>query len=233
MKTVVIIPTYNEKANIVPLVEKVFKTIPAIHVLVVDDSSPDGTADTVRVLQKQYPQLSLLVRKEKAGLGKAYINAFEHVLADSDVEFVVMMDADHSHDPMYLKAMLAQSTTHDVVIGSRYVKQGGTQGWEWWRMMLSRYGNRYCRLVTRMPVSDCTGGFNIIRADILRTIDFSAFDLSGYAFIMELKYRLHLAGARFAEVPIVFKNRFEGESKISSHIISEGIIAPWKMITRR
>ena len=142
------------------------------------------------------------------------------------------MDADFSHDPKYLEQMIKVSRVSNVVIGSRYVKEGKTEGWEFWRVMLSFFGNRYCKFVTGMPVYDCTAGFNVIDTRILKKLDFSSFDLSGYAFIMELKYLLWKAGATFKEIPITFKNRTGGESKISGHIISEGLLAPWKMILK-
>lgn len=230
MRSVIVIPTYNERENIGPLVGKIFSLLPEdVLVLVVDDNSPDGTADEVRKLQKDFPRLSLLLRSRKEGLGKAYIDAFLSVFKNGDVEKIVMMDADLSHDPNYLLEMFQHAMTHSVVIGSRYIKGGGTVGWELWRRILSRCGNFYCRFITRMPVHDCTGGFNIIDANLLRKIDMTKIDTSGYAFIMELKYALWKAGASFKEVPIIFKNRSGGESKISGHIISEGILAPWKM----
>jgi len=139
------------------------------------------------------------------------------------------MDADFSHDPKYLVEMFKKSKEYSVVVGSRYVLGGKTVGWELWRRILSFCGNFYCRTITGMPVKDCTGGFNIIHTDLLRKIDFSKMDMSGYAFIMEIKYLLYRAGGTFFEVPITFVNRVGGESKISSHIISEGIIAPWKI----
>jgi dolichol-phosphate mannosyltransferase len=230
MKNVIILPTYNEKENIGNIVPLIFSTVPDIHILVADDNSPDGTADVVSELMKHYPNLSLISRPQKNGLGKAYINAFNHVLKDPEVSNVIMMDSDLSHQPKYLPEMLRQSERADVVIGSRYVKGGGTSGWELWRRILSFCGNFYCRTVTRMPIFDCTAGFNVIRADLIRKVDFSKADLSGYAFIMQLKYRLHKLGGKFYEVPIIFVNRVGGESKMSSHIISEGILAPWKMV---
>lgn len=230
MKNVIVLPTYNEKNNISALVPLIFEAVPSIYILVADDNSPDGTASIVEELQKKYPNLSLISQKEKKGLGPAYINAFKHVLQDNDVRTVIMMDADLSHQPKYLKEMLDRSQQFSVVIGSRYTKGGGTFGWEFWRRMLSFWGNFYCRNITRIPIKDCTTGYNVISADLLRKIDFSTMDMSGYAFIMELKYLLYKAGGTFFEVPIIFVNRAEGESKISSHIISEGILAPWKMV---
>ncbi len=229
MKNVIVLPTYNERENISNLVPLIFSTVPDVYILVADDNSPDGTADTVRGLQKKYPNLSLISRPEKNGLGRAYINAFNLVLKDTDVRTVIMMDADLSHQPKYLPEMLEKSRDFSVVVGSRYVSGGETIGWELWRKVLSYFGNFYCRTITSMPIKDCTTGFNVINADLLRKVDFSKIDMSGYAFIMELKHSLFLAGAQFFEVPIVFVNRVGGESKMSGHIISEGIIAPWKM----
>ncbi|MFA6459154.1 MAG: polyprenol monophosphomannose synthase [Candidatus Paceibacterota bacterium] len=233
MKKVIVVPTYNEKKNIADLVPLLFKYVPDAYVLVVDDNSPDGTAGVVEGMQNTYKNLSILKRAGKEGLGKAYIHAFREVLKDPSVGFVVMMDADFSHNPEYLPEMFRLAEKNDVVIGSRYIKGGFTTGWELWRRALSRGGNIYCRSITRMPIMDCTGGFNIMRASILRKIDFDRLHLSGYAFVMELKHTLYRAGAKFAEYPIVFANRKEGESKMSSHIIREGVLAPWKLILKK
>ena len=229
MKDVIVIPTYNERENVGTIIPLIFKIVPEVSVLVVDDSSPDGTAPIIIELQKQYKNLFLLTQSTKNGLGSAYINGFSQVLKEKNIRKVVMMDADLSHDPKYLQEMFEKSEKYSIVIGSRYTHGGKTVGWENWRKILSFLGNFYCRFITGMPVHDCTGGFNIISADLLRKIDFSKIDMSGYAFIMEIKYLLYKAGGTFFEVPIIFKNRFGGESKISSHIISEGVIAPWKM----
>lgn len=226
---VVVVPTYNEKDNIKNLVLAIFKVAPEIHILVVDDNSPDKTAAVVKSLQSEYPNLSLLERPRKEGLGRAYLDAFRLILKNNSAERVIMMDADFSHDPRYLPELLEAAKDFDVVMGSRYVWGGGTVGWEFWRRFLSKFGNVYSRLVTGMPVFDCTGGFNLVKTDFLRKIDLSSVAMSGYAFQIELKYLLWRAGARFKEVPIIFKNRLSGESKISSHIIREGVLAPWKI----
>ncbi len=233
MKDIVIIPTYNERENIEKAVRRVFSYVPDILITVVDDNSPDGTGDAVAALMEEFPNLSLISRQKKEGLGKAYVYAFRELLSRTDLGFLIMMDADLSHDPKYLKPMLEEESLYDVIVGSRYTKGGATEGWELWRRVLSRWGNVYCRLVTRVPLTEFTGGFNAIRASVLRKIDFSKIDMSGYAFQVELKYLLYKAGARFKEIPIVFKNRTGGESKISNHIIREGIIAPWKMIFKK
>lgn len=229
MKDVIIIPTYNEKENIGNLIPKIFASAPDVFIVVADDSSPDRTAQIVEDLKCKYSKVSLISRKKKDGLGRAYINAFFEVLKDKEVRTITMMDADFSHNPKYLPEMIKKSREYDVVIGSRYILGGETVGWEFWRRALSYFGNFYFRLITRLPIYDCTGGYNVISTQLLRKIDFSKMDMSGYAFQMELKYLLYKSGGSFIEFPITFVNRVGGESKISSHIISEGIIAPWKI----
>jgi dolichol-phosphate mannosyltransferase len=225
----VIIPTYNERKNIERLVPLIFSYTPHIRVFVVDDSSPDGTSDAVEQLRSKYPKLQLIRRLRKEGYGRACVHAFREVLGDSSVHTIVTMDADFSHDPQSLPELLSPGNSESVVVGSRYVAGGKIVGWQFWRRMLSMVGNWYCRTIIGMPVRDCTGGYNAISVDALRRLNLNELDLSGYAFIMGLKHALFISGASFREVPITFVNRKEGESKISNHIIREGIIAPWKM----
>ncbi len=231
-RLIIILPTYNEATNIKAILQKIYQEMPQVSVLVVDDNSPDGTSKIVQALQVDHPSLELYLRVKKEGLGKAYIDAFKRVLAKDQFDWMIMMDADGSHDPCYLKEMVDYTENFDCLIGSRYVLNGQTVGWELWRRILSRFGNWYCRAVTGMPINDCTGGFNMMRVDTIRKLNFNKIDLSGYAFIMELKYSLFKVGARFKEIPIIFHNRRGGESKLSNHIIGEGILAPWKMILR-
>ncbi len=232
MKALVLLPTYNEKDNIQLVLEKIFNSIPGISVLVVDDNSPDGTASQVKDLQQRWPQLFLFQRERKEGLGKAFIATFKKVLVDySNFEAVVMMDADLSHDPKYIPEMLRQLERYDVVVGSRYISGGGTEGWELWRRALSYFGNVYCRFITRLPVHDCTAGFNCIRFSLLRRLVFDELgSFTGYAFEMALKYSFWRKSATFKEIPIIFKNRSLGKSKMSNQIIREGIMTPWRLI---
>lgn len=230
MKNIVVMPTYNERNNIGIVVPAIFAEVPDIHILVVDDNSPDGTAAVVKEMQKKYPNLHLHSRAEKNGLGPAYISAFRKVMDMTDEGTVFMMDADLSHHPIHLVEMIERRKTHDVIIGSRYVKGGKTTGWELYRRILSRGGNVYARTITGMPIHDCTGGFNAINVAVLRRINFAEINTAGYAFIMHLKYLLYRHGATFYEIPICFKNRVDGVSKLSNMIIGEGIMAPWKMI---
>ncbi|HEY4503871.1 MAG TPA: polyprenol monophosphomannose synthase [Candidatus Paceibacterota bacterium] len=233
MKSLIIIPTYNERNNIKALIPQIFSIIPDIWITVVDDNSPDGTADEVRNIMRKYDHLNLILREKREGLGKAYMSAFKSTLEDKDIKSIIMMDADFSHDPRSIPEMIRQSDNFTFVVGSRYIKGGGIVGWEIWRRALSLFGNIYCRIIIRIPIKDCTGGFNMINTNLLRRLDFEAMDSSGYAFQVELKYMLYKVGGNFKEIPIIFKNRTEGESKISSHIIREGILAPWKMVWRR
>jgi len=237
MKVCIVTPTYNESSNIARLLQSILSTTGDVEILVVDDNSPDGTGSIVREITKKNVRVSLLSREKKDGLGKAYIAGFKEVLKNKDVDLIVMMDADFSHDPKYLPTMLKLAEEYDVVLGSRYVKGGGTVGWELWRRTLSYFGNLYARVVAGLPVHDCTGGYNAIRVSKLRQVDLDNMNVSGYAFIMGLKFLLVRTGALFVEFPIIFHNRREGESKMSAGSIAryfnEGILAPWRMRFRK
>lgn len=227
---IVVIPTYNERKNIGALIKEIFSVVPEIHILVADDNSPDGTAVTVEELIKKYPNLSLLKRPVKNGLGRAYIEAFKKLLTNSETENIITMDADFSHNPKYLPEMLEATKEHDLVIGSRYVKGGGITHWEFWRRLLSRGGNFYVRMILGRKILDWSSGFNCIKVSILRNIDLNKIEFSGYAFLSSLKYFLVKAGVRTKEIPIIFEERRGGKSKISGNIIREGILAPWKLL---
>ena len=229
MRDVIVIPTYNERENITLLVEEIFKILPDIRILVVDDNSPDKTAEAVRVAMKNYPNLSLMERPQKNGLGEAYIAAFKKLLLSKDVNHIITMDADLSHSPRYLPKLLEMSANHGLVIGSRYIKGGGIVQWELWRRILSGGGNFYVRCILGWKIRDWTAGFQCISVKALNKLDLDEIDLSGYAFLQELKYLLLKAGTTVAEVPIIFENRRGGKSKISRSIIGEGVVGPWKI----
>lgn len=229
----IVLPTYNELASIGLLVRRTLSLLPAAKILVVDDSSPDGTAKEVEALCEVFPQLSLLVRPSKDGLGKAYSVGLRRVLSQEAPDSIVMMDADHSHDPRHLPQMLSELSTCDLVVGSRYVIGGRTDGWEPWRAALSRCGNAYCRLITGVPIRDLTSGFNAIRGSVLRSVDLDKLTSSGYAFQVELKYELFRHGAVVREVPITFQRRLGGESKLTNFVVAEGVLAPWKLLMSR
>jgi dolichol-phosphate mannosyltransferase len=233
-KTVILLPTYNERKNVSLIIPEIFAVDPSLCVLVVDDSSPDGTGEEVLSMARTYPNLALLSRTKKQGLGEAYKAGILQALADDSVDRILMMDADGSHAAKYLGDLLAASERYDLVIGSRYVDGGGIEQWEGWRYALSKGGNLYARMITGLPVKDLTAGFMCFRTNMLRKIDFSHVHASGYAFQMELKFcAIHTLASSFIEVPIIFKERREGESKISRHIVSEGLKTPWRLFYRK
>ncbi len=232
MKTLVIIPTYNEKENIPPMIEALvaLQSQSAFDILVVDDNSPDGTGGIVLDFQKKlsdkYSGLNLLSRKGKEGLGKAYIAGFQWGL-ERGYELLVEMDADFSHRPVDLLKLLKVSPGCDFVVGSRYVPGGETVNWGFSRKLISRGGGFYSRLILGFPLNDWTGGFNAWRAETLKKINLNNVHSNGYSFQIELKYRAlknHLNGV---EVPIVFEDRRVGHSKMSSKIVLEALYRVW------
>lgn len=235
MKDVIVVPTYNEKSNIEGIVSRIFQIVPHVHVVVADDNSPDGTADEVRRFKKSYDnQVHLFERKSKEGLGAAYKDVLSRLAKDPEISSVVTMDADGSHDPIYLPTLFEQVHFADLVIGSRYVEGGGVKNWERWRMCLSRFGNIYSNVLTGVNIKDLTAGFVCINGNLLRKIDFSQLGSSGYSYQIEFKtYCVSEIGATYKEVPIIFRNRIGGESKLSKHIIFEGIKAPFGIFLRR
>jgi dolichol-phosphate mannosyltransferase len=228
-----IVPTYNERENIAPLVMRVRKAAMHEAILFVDDSSPDGTAKEIRRLQSSDPLVHLLARAGKDGYGSACREAMKKVLQENLDDHLIQFDADLSHPPEMLPKMLELLETYDVVIGSRYVVGGGSRNWSLGRRLLSFGANRYARLLTSVPAYDLTAGFTGYRADILRRIDLEAIRSNGYAFLMEMKFNLHRMGARFAEFPIIFHERKAGHSKFSRRIMFEGARFPLKALVRR
>lgn len=226
MKTLIVIPTYNERENIPPLVSAVFKATPDVEILVVDDSSPDGTGDVVRSLQGKFPHLHLLTRQGKEGLGRAYIAGFRWGL-DKGYGAIVEMDADFSHRPEDLKKLLEALPDYDFVMGSRWVPGGTTVNWGVGRKIISRGGSFYTRQILRYPVRDWTGGFNAWKAQTLAKIGLDSVRSEGYSFQIELKYRALKLGLRGKEIPIVFEDRRVGQSKMSSRIVLEALYRVW------
>jgi dolichol-phosphate mannosyltransferase len=232
LRSIIVVPTYNEAENIEALLTQVAAALPEAHMLVVDDASPDGTADIAERLCAQYPGYRVLRRTGPRGLGHAYKEGFCRVL-DDGYDRIFHMDADLSHDPAYLPAMLRASETADLVIGSRYVRGGGVRHWPWYRILLSRYANLYVRLITGVPTADATAGFRCWTASALQAIRPNTLTCEGYAFAVEMTYRAHQAGLRIAEVPIIFPDRRYGQSKMSGHVIFESILNPWRLRFRR
>ncbi|MDK7676158.1 polyprenol monophosphomannose synthase [Weeksella virosa] len=223
-KNLVIIPTYNEKENIESILKSVFVLQPQFDVLVVDDNSPDKTADIVRSLQKQFPdRLFLEVRKVKDGLGRAYVHGFQWAIKNN-YDFIFEMDADFSHNPNDLPILLQTlQTKADMVIGSRYLTGVNVVNWPMNRVLLSYFASKYVRFITRLPIHDSTAGFVGYRSEVLKVLDLSKIRFKGYGFQIEMKYRTWVKGYRLIEVPIIFTNRVLGESKISSNIMGEAV----------
>ena len=225
MEKLVIIPTYNEKDNIEAIIRYVFSMQKNYHILVVDDSSPDGTIDIVIKLQAEYPeQLFLEIRKGKLGLGTAYIHGFKWALS-REYEYIFEMDADFSHNPEDLERLYAacKNDGADLAIGSRYVTGGNVKNWPWDRIMISKGGALYTKVVTRMPIKDPTAGFICYSRKVLNAINLDEISFVGYAFQIEMKFVAWKSGFSIIEVPITFIDRRFGVSKMNKGIIKEGI----------
>jgi dolichol-phosphate mannosyltransferase len=221
--TWLILPTYNEAENIAPFVEAVQKELPdTARVLIVDDSSPDGTGEIADRLAAEREGVSVLHRPTREGLGPAYIAGFREALAGG-AELILEMDSDFSHEPAYLPRLLEAVDGADLAIGSRYVDGGGVGDWGAVRRAISRGGSTYARLVLGVPINDLTGGFKCFRREVLEAIDLDTVQAKGYAFQVELTYRAVQKGFRVVEVPIVFRDRRVGDSKMSRAIVAEAI----------
>lgn len=228
MKPLIIMPTFNEIENLELIIEAVQKVMPTVHFLIIDDGSPDGTGELADTLAAADDRLNVMHRQGKLGLGTAYLAGFKWAL-ERDYDAVWEMDADFSHKPEYLPVMLEALESADMVVGSRYVAGGGTQNWGLLRKFVSRGGGIYARTVLGMKVRDLTAGFVVYRRSTLEAIDLDAVGAAGYSFQIELKYRVHKAGLKIAEVPIVFPDRVRGESKMSGGIFLEALLLTWKL----
>lgn len=227
MRSLVILPTYNEAPNVLPLCRDVLAKVPELDVLVVDDDSPDGTGDVVERETGREPRLRLLRRPGKLGLGSAYLAGFRLAL-DRGYANALTMDCDLSHDPRYLPDLLAAMRSCDLAIGSRYVAGGSIENWPLHRRALSAFANMYTRTLLRLPVRDCTSGYRCYSRRALETVDPFDSRSSGYAFLEEMVWRVHCAGLRIAEVPILFVDRLRGASKISQ---TEIYRAAWHVLS--
>lgn len=228
-RALVVMPTYNETENISRIIPEVLRQSPQIDILVVDDNSPDGTAQQVEELQKKNGnRIHLIKRPEKMGLGTAYVAGFKFAL-EKDYDFVFEMDADLSHDPNVLPRFLEAIQDADLVLGSRYVTGVNVINWPLHRLLLSYGASFYTRLITGMPVKDPTGGFKCFRRSILETIDLDKIHSNGYSFQIEMSFRAWRKGFRIKEIPIVFTDRVDGKSKMSPQIVREAIWVVWKL----
>jgi dolichol-phosphate mannosyltransferase len=231
LSKIILIPTYNEIENIEKIIRKVFSLPEPFHILVIDDGSPDGTAHKVKELQNEFTdQLFILERNGKQGLGKAYIAGFKWSI-ERKYDFIFEMDADFSHNPDDLIQLYdaCKNNGADVSVGSRYVKGGKVVNWPFNRIFISYGASVYVRLITWMPVKDCTAGFVCYKREVLETIDLDKIKFIGYAFQIEMKYTAWRKGFKIKEVPITFVDRTEGVSKMSKGIVKEAILGVWKM----
>jgi dolichol-phosphate mannosyltransferase len=227
----VIIPTYNEKENVEKLIRKIFSLEKDFHILIVDDDSPDGTAGIVKGILTEFSgRLHIEVRTGKLGLGTAYIHGFKWAL-NRDYQFIFEMDADFSHNPLDLERLHEACSTGgaDLAIGSRYIKGVNVVNWPMGRVLLSYTASMYVRFITRMDIQDTTAGFKCYRRTVLETIDLDNIKFMGYAFQIEMKFTSYKLGFKLKEVPIIFTDRQEGESKMSSNIIKEALFGVIQM----
>jgi len=228
MNTLIISPTYNEKKNITSLIESVFSINQDYHILIIDDNSPDGTANFVKELQLKYKNLFLEERPGKAGLGTAYKYGFNWAL-NRDYDNIVQMDADLSHDPKEIIEMVRLLNNYDLVIGSRYIDGVSVVHWPIKRLLLSYGANVYARLVTGLRIKDSTGGYKAWKREVLNSIDINAVKSQGYSFQIEMNWRAWQKKFSIIEHPIIFADRTIGQSKMSKKIMFEAIIVIWRM----
>jgi dolichol-phosphate mannosyltransferase len=232
-RAIVVLPTFNERDNL-PIVIAGLMAHPNVSVLVVDDSSPDGTGRIADELAAAHPgRVEVMHRTERPGLGRSYIDGIRHV-AGRPVDVICQMDCDLSHDPTYLPSLVnAAAAGHDLVIGSRYMNGGvSVVNWPIHRILLSAFGNRYIRLVTNLAASDCTSGYRCWRREALARLPIAAMVSDGYAFLVEMLFEAKQRGFRIGEVPIIFIERRLGQSKLSSNVLIESLIMPWRLVFR-
>lgn len=228
-KVLIIIPTFNERENISKLIGEIDSTVSReVDILVIDDNSPDGTGKVVSEISLRNPRVKLLERKCKDGLARAYLEGFTYALKNH-YPVIVCMDADLSHNPVYLNQFFEKIQEVDFVLGSRYVPGGGIEDWGWFRRLLSRWGNRYARWVLNAPIYDMTSGYKCLRADLLTKIGYQDIKSNGYEFTIELAYLFYRNGFSIKEIPIVFTDRRYGSSKLSKWIILNALTKVWKL----
>ncbi|MCH7963211.1 MAG: polyprenol monophosphomannose synthase [Bacteroidetes bacterium] len=227
-KALIIIPTYDELENLPKLLPEVLSKDENIDVLIVDDSSPDGTANWVEKEAEKNPRIKLIKREKKMGLGTAYIAGFKYAL-ENNYDYIFEMDADFSHDPDEIQNFLNEIKTYELVLGSRYKEGVNVVNWPMRRLMLSLFANMYTRVITGLPVRDATSGFKCFRKEVLKAIDLDAVKSNGYAFQIEMTFKAWKKGFKIKELSIVFTDRVKGTSKMSRKIVREAIVMVWKL----
>jgi dolichol-phosphate mannosyltransferase len=228
-QTLVIVPTYNERENLPPLAERLLRLAVPVDLLVVDDNSPDGTGKLADELAAKHPEIHVLHRTQKQGLGRAYCAGFDWAL-EHNYEFIMEMDGDFSHNPDDIPKFIEAAGTADLVLGSRYKNGIRVINWPLRRLMLSMSAAFYVRLITGMPFTDPTGGFKCFRRRALQSIDLKGIRSNGYSFQIEMTHKIWRQGMRIAEVPIIFTERFQGASKMSGHIVQEALMMVWRLL---
>ncbi len=232
MKSLVIIPTYNEADNIKNIIDATIVQHESVEVLVVDDNSPDGTAEIVKNMQKLNTKIHILEREGKLGLGSAYVAGFKYAL-ENGFDFILEMDADFSHNPDDIPRLLEAAESNDLVIGSRYVKGINVVNWPLRRLFLSFGASKYVRIITGLPLKDPTGGFKCFRRKVIEMINLDDIMSDGYSFQIEMNYRTWKHEFKIKEIPIVFTERRSGQSKMSKKIVYEGIFTVWKLLFKK
>jgi len=227
-KPVIVIPTYNESDNLQRLVDQVLQQDPSLHLMIVDDNSPDGTGKLADRISANNQRVSVMHRPSKMGLGSAYRDGFKRAM-ELGADFLIEMDADFSHDPSILPLFLEKIKTHDLVIGSRYLNGISVVNWPLRRLMLSYGANWYTRLITGLTIMDCTSGFKCFRRSLIEQIDLDQVRSDGYSFQIEMNFKSAELGARICEVPIIFIDRRAGQSKMSKKIVREAVLMVWKL----
>jgi len=232
-RVLVVVPTYNERENLPPLVRRVLSQ-DGFQVMVVDDGSPDGTGQVADELAAEFPgRIDVLHRTGPRGLGRSYIEGLQRAVARNDVDLVCQMDADLSHNPDYLPDLAAAASQYDVVIGSRYLQGVSVVNWPLHRIFLSAFANKYIRAVTRLTPRDCTSGYRCWRREALAGLPLAGMVSDGYAFLVEMLYEATRHGCRIGEVPIIFVERAQGHSKVSTPVLLESLVIPWRLVLRR
>ena len=228
MKALLIIPTYNEIANIKNIITASLSQSPDLYILVIDDNSPDGTAKAVKEMMENEPHINLIERPQKMGLGSAYVQGFKYAL-NNDYDYVLEMDADFSHNPADIPRLLEAAKKYDVVIGSRYCQGVNIINWPFRRLLISYFASKYVRIITGMPIKDPTSGFKCFRRRVLEAIDLDSILSDGYAFQIEMNFRAWVKGFTIYEIPIVFTERRDGVSKMSRQIVWEAAWMVWRL----
>ncbi|RLA63993.1 MAG: polyprenol monophosphomannose synthase [Epsilonproteobacteria bacterium] len=223
-KTVILIPTYNESDNVERMARTIFKAYPNISLLIIDDGSPDGTGNIIKKIQREFPGLHLMERAKKQGIGTAYIAGFKWAL-EKNYDFIFEMDCDFSHDPKDIPRLLEAAQNNDLVIGSRYIDGISIVNWPFKRLLLSYFASIYTRFITRIPLRDTTGGFKCFTRKALEALNFDKIISNGYSFQLEVNYKIWGQGLKIKEVPIIFYERRDGQSKMDKNIIFEAIFA--------